>query len=101
MIISFRHKGLQELLDKEKSRLIDRRYWDTLIEQLNYIDVMERDTEINDMYVWRPHRLTGKNPHGQDVNGHWSLKVSGNWRVTYYFNNADGTASLVDFLDYH
>ena len=48
---------------------------------------------------WAPHKLTGFNPHGQSVNGHWSLKVSGNWRLTYKYS--DGNVELTDFIDYH
>ena len=29
----------------------------------------------------------------------WSVSVSGNWRITFYFEDQD--AYLVDYLDYH
>ena len=29
----------------------------------------------------------------------WSVSVSGNWRMTFYFEEQD--AYLVDYLDYH
>lgn len=29
----------------------------------------------------------------------WSVKVSGNWRITFKF--VDGDAYLVDYVDYH
>lgn len=31
--------------------------------------------------------------------GTWSVRVSGNWRVTFQFH--DGDAELVDYEDYH
>jgi proteic killer suppression protein len=31
--------------------------------------------------------------------GHWSVWVSGNWRMTFKFDVAD--ASVVNYLDYH
>ena len=95
MIMSFRHKGLDELFVKNRTKRIDSRYWDKILEQLNYLDVMEFESDINDMRQWYPHRLVGKNPHGQDIDGHWSLKVNGNWRITYYFNDEDGNVYLV------
>jgi proteic killer suppression protein len=34
-----------------------------------------------------------------DLAGHWSVSVSGNWRLTYTFERGD--AVLVDYQDYH
>ena len=31
--------------------------------------------------------------------GLWSVKVSGNWRLTFRFEN--GEACIVNYLDYH
>jgi proteic killer suppression protein len=42
---------------------------------------------------WRLHRLR----HGLD--GHWSITVNGNWRLTFSFDGED--AILVDYQDYH
>jgi proteic killer suppression protein len=42
---------------------------------------------------WKLHPL-----HGQ-LEGHWSVTVSGNWRLTFAFEGED--AVLVDYQDYH
>jgi proteic killer suppression protein len=42
---------------------------------------------------WAWHRLSG------DLAGHFSVAVSGNWRLTFAFK--DGDAVLVDYQDYH
>ena len=42
---------------------------------------------------YRLHKLTG------DRKEIWSLTVSGNWRITFYFEGQD--AYLVDYEDYH
>jgi proteic killer suppression protein len=42
---------------------------------------------------WRLHPLKG------DLAGHWSVAVSGNWRLTFAFDGED--AVLVDYRDYH
>jgi len=42
---------------------------------------------------WKLHKLTG------DHAGHYSVKVNGNWRVTFAFEGED--AVLVDYQDYH
>jgi proteic killer suppression protein len=39
------------------------------------------------------HQLKG------DLQGHWSVRVSGNWRLTFRFE--DGDAVVVNYLDYH
>ncbi len=39
------------------------------------------------------HALKGK------LEGHWSVMVSGNWRLTFAFDKED--AILVDYQDYH
>lgn len=36
--------------------------------------------------------------HGE-LEGHWSVQVSGNWRLTFAFQGED--APFVDYLDYH
>jgi proteic killer suppression protein len=42
---------------------------------------------------WRLHPLS------HDLAGHWSVGVSGNWRLTFTFD--DGDVVLVDYQDYH
>jgi len=39
------------------------------------------------------HDLTG------NYKGRWAVSVSGNWRITFEFN--DGDAYVVDYEDYH
>ncbi len=45
--------------------------------------------------------LPGWNLHPlhKDLLGHWSVKVNGNWRLTFRFEGED--AILVDYQDYH
>jgi proteic killer suppression protein len=42
---------------------------------------------------WNWHPLKG------NLIGHWSVSVSGNWRLTFGFEGED--AILVDYQDYH
>jgi proteic killer suppression protein len=42
---------------------------------------------------YRLHRLKG------DSDGAWSVRVNGNWRVTFRFEGED--AVLIDYQDYH
>ncbi|WP_308807747.1 type II toxin-antitoxin system RelE/ParE family toxin [Pseudoduganella aquatica] len=43
---------------------------------------------------WALHPLQGR-----EFKGHFSVKVSGNWRMTFMFDGVD--AVLVNYLDYH
>ncbi|MCG9027010.1 type II toxin-antitoxin system RelE/ParE family toxin [Laribacter hongkongensis] len=42
---------------------------------------------------WKLHQLHG------NLEGHWSVWVNGNWRLTFAFRGAD--AEIVDYQDYH
>ncbi len=42
---------------------------------------------------WRLHRLKG------DLDGFWSIAITGNWRLIFRFENGD--AFDVDLIDYH
>jgi proteic killer suppression protein len=42
---------------------------------------------------WRLHALKG------ELAGHWSVTVTGNWRLIFRFDGED--AVDVDFVDYH
>lgn len=42
---------------------------------------------------WQLHPLKGK------LRDHWAVSVSGNWRLTFTFE--DGDAVLIDYQDYH
>jgi len=46
-----------------------------------------------DVPGWKLHALKG------DLQGHWAVNVSGNWRLTFMFEGED--AILVDYQDYH
>ena len=46
-----------------------------------------------DLPGFRLHPLSG------DLRGHYAVSVSGNWRVTFRFE--DGQAIEVDYTDYH
>ena len=46
-----------------------------------------------DLPGWKLHPLSGP------LAGHWTVSVSGNWRVTFKFEDKDAT--LFDYQDYH
>ena len=46
-----------------------------------------------DVEGWKLHQLKG------ELAEHWTVKVNGNWRLTFTFEGED--AILVDYQDYH
>jgi Plasmid maintenance system killer protein len=42
---------------------------------------------------------SGLHPLKGGLKGFWSVRISGNWRVIFWFENGD--AYIVDYLDYH
>jgi proteic killer suppression protein len=59
---------------------------------MGLLDVASKPEDMN-IPGWRLHALHG------ELNGHWSVEVNGNWRLTFCFD--DGDAILVDYQDYH
>jgi toxin HigB-1 len=60
--------------------------------QLFALDNARRPEDMNTP-GWKLHQLAG------DLKGHWAVWISGNWRLTFVFEDED--AILVDYQDYH
>lgn len=92
MIKSFAHAGLQRFFETGSKAGIQPHHADRLRKQLGALDHAIRP---EDMAVpgWRLHPLCG------DLNGHWSVSVNGQWRLTFRFEGRD--AIVVDYQDYH
>jgi toxin HigB-1 len=92
VIRSYRHKGLRWFAEKGSKAGIQPKHSERLRRLLTALDVAGQPTDMN---------APGNNLHelkGQ-LSGHWSVNVSGNWRLTFAFDNRD--AVLVDYQDYH
>lgn len=92
MIKSFRHKGLERFFKTGTTAGIQSAHAKKLRRQLLILDTATSRADMN-VQGWDLHPLKG------DLDGHWSVKVNGNWRMTFTFENGD--AELVDYLDYH
>jgi toxin HigB-1 len=92
VIKSFRHKGLEAFFGTGSKAGIQPAHAKRLRLQLAALDACVGPSDMN-LPGWRLHRLTGS------LAGHWSVTVSGNWRLTFSFDGAD--AVLVDYQDYH
>lgn len=91
MIQSFQHKGLQQFWETGSKKGIIPAHVGKLERVL---DALNEAQIIEDLNIpgFRLHRLTG------DLTGNWSIRVNGNWRVTFWFLE---DAEDVDYIDYH
>ena len=92
MIVSFRHKGLEALYERDSKAGLEAKHVAKLRRILSLLDVARSP---NDLQIpgFRTHPLKGNR------SGFWSIWVSGNWRITFRFVGED--VELVDYLDYH
>jgi toxin HigB-1 len=92
VIRSFRHKGLDAFFRTGNKAGIQPAHAKRLRLQLAALDASAGPHGMN-LPGWKLHQLTG------NLVGHWSVTVSGNWRLTFRFEKQD--AVLVDYQDYH
>ena len=92
MIQSFKHKGLELFYKTGKKSGIQAKHAKRLQLILGRLNASTSPEDMNlpGLYL---HQLSGNRSK------HWSVRVSGNWRVTFRFNGAD--AEVVDYEDYH
>jgi proteic killer suppression protein len=92
MIKSFSHKGLENFFYEGNKRGIGANHAQKIADILDRLDA---SVTIKDMNYpgSNLHRLKGR------LKGHYSVKVSGNWRIIFKFSN--GNAYVVDYIDYH
>lgn len=93
MIKSFRHKGVRRFFEAGSTAGIQAAHAPRLARQLRQLNDARTPQDMR-MPGWKLHPL-----RGGDLHGHWSVWVSGNWRLTFAFDGED--AILVDYQDYH
>jgi len=92
VIRTFKHKGLETFFLDESKKGIQPGHSGRLADILDRLDAA---TTVQDMDF----PGSGLHPLKGQLKGFWAVKVSGNWRVTFKFE--DGDASAVDYADYH
>lgn len=92
MIRSFRHKGLRQLFESGSLRGVPPEMAQRIVRRL---DALQAATAPRDLKLpgFDLHELKGARK------GVWSLRVSGNYRITFAFR--EGHAWDVDPEDYH
>lgn len=92
MIQKFKHKGLKQLFESGSSASIDPKHEKRLRQILALLETAEALDDM-DLPGLNLHELKGKRK------GTWSVKVSGNWRVTFKLEKGD--IFDVNYEDYH
>ena len=92
MIRSIRHHGLKRFYEKADPGRIDPRLRDKVQRVLTALEGATAPVDM-DLPGYALHPLAG------DLQGFWSVRVSGNWRVIFRIEG--GHAWDVDLIDYH
>ena len=92
MIRRCRHRGLKRLYERDARSGVNAAHVARLERILTLLDVAQRPADI-DLPGYRLHPLKGERK------GEWSVSVSGNWRVTFRFDEGDVTD--LNYEDYH
>ena len=92
MIQSYKNKALEKLFKEGNAKGISKEIEKRTRARLEVIDTA---TIIDDINIpgYNLHELKG------DRQGTWSIKVSGNWRITFTFR--DNNAYDIELEDYH
>ncbi len=92
MIQTFRDKALERLFKEGKAKGIPKELEKRIRVRLEVIDSAKVIDDI---------RIPGYDLHELKGNrqGTWSIKISGNWRITFNFKNSD--AYDIELEDYH
>ncbi len=92
MIVSFKHKGLKNLYEKDNAKGINPQWLNRVKIILARLDASKEPADM-DLPGLGLHPLKG------DLQDFWSVNVTGNWRVIFRFEDED--AHDVDLIDYH
>ena len=92
MIRTIKHRGSKRLVEQGDLSKVRADQLKRIRDALAHLDGAVESSDI-DLPGCRLHRLKG------NLKGHWSVTISGNWRITFRFE--DGEALDVDLVDYH
>ena len=92
MIKSFVHKGLEDFFYDGTKKGIQAKHARKLALVLDLLDAAHKISDMN---------FPGSSLHPLEPKkqNRWAVKVSGNWRVTFIFE--DGDAYNINYIDYH
>jgi len=80
-IRSFSHKGLDEVFRTGRSKHVGSAYLKRILTVLDYLDGATGPGDLQGVLGF--HALTG------DRDGQFAMRISGNWRLTFRFDQND------------
>lgn len=92
MLKSYRHKGVKQFAETGSKAGIQPEHATRLRRLLSALDAAAGPSNLN-APSYDLHPLKG------EMRGHWAVRVSGNWRLTFAFEGED--AVQIDYQDYH
>ena len=92
MIKSFSHKGIELFFRTGRITGIQAIHARRLQIMLTMLNLAKAPQAMNAPGF-------GLHPLQGELKGHWAVRVNGNWRMTFRFEDED--AILVDYQDYH
>jgi proteic killer suppression protein len=92
MILSFKHKGLEQFFKTGRKSGIQAKHAKRIQLILGRLNAVTdpKDMNLPGLYL---HQLSGARTDT------WSVRVSGNWRITFKFNGEH--VEIVNYEDYH
>jgi proteic killer suppression protein len=92
MIVTFKHKGLQQYYQTGNGAKLPAQYLRKINRVLDQLDAITSVSDVQQMGSGI-HKLTG------DLAEFWALTVTPNYRITFRFETGD--VYDVDYVDYH
>ena len=92
MILKIRHRGLRALYERGETKGLNSNWVPRLHRILSLLDVATEPESLN-VSGYYLHALKGQHKR------FWSVRVTGNWRVIFRFEDEDVTD--IDLVDYH
>jgi proteic killer suppression protein len=92
MIVSFKHKGIEEFYKTGNKRRIQVKHAKRLRFQMAALDSAHQIEDCN-LPSYNLHPLKGNKKHL------WAITVNGNWRLTFEFK--EGNVHILNDEDYH
>lgn len=94
MIVSFKHKGLERFFRKGDSSKLNQAHLPKIRKILAQLNAAQQVKDV-DVPGWDLHPLKG------NLKEHWSVKVNGNYRITFIFMEEKVEVLDINYLDYH
>ena len=92
MIVTIRHKGLAAFYRADETKGLPQKLVKRITVMLPALDVAQGPEDLT-LPGLRVHPLKG------NLQGYWSVSVSGNWRLVFRFDGQD--VYDLDLVDYH